>query len=280
MKIFNIPLVIIFCIIFQTCERVEYFPDKPIVVEKTHFLVHRGGGEFDEGNTYKACIYGLPLLDGIECDLQKSRSNTLWLNHSPLISSCGTFAENCFASLSDNSIIQIDSCLGVDKDYTTLERIFAYMHDNYPNKYISLDVKAWSPCDIAGLNITQEMNEMGQAIINLTIKYNLQHKVMVESETGDFLYYVKTHSSFIETYLSTNGDFELGVSRALNAGFSGVSFKYKYLETITKEHIDLIHKKGLKIQLWTLNDSIDMAEALALKPDFIQTDNAEYYKHK
>jgi hypothetical protein len=37
------------------------------------------------------------------------------------------------------------------------------------------------------------------------------------------------HSSFIETYLSTNGDFELGVSRALNAGFSGVSFKYKYL---------------------------------------------------
>lgn len=86
----------------------------------------------------------------------------------------------------------------------------------------------------------------------------------------------KTHTNCIETYLTSFGDFELGISRALDAGFSGISFKYKFKEPILKEQIDLLHRKGLKIHLWTVNDTNDIKEAISLNPDFIQTDSLDF----
>ena len=124
------------------------------------------------------------------------------------------------------------------------------------------------------------MNDLAQKIINLTLKYHLENRVLVESETGDFLYYIKTHTNAIETYLSSFGDFELGVSRALNSGFSGISFEYKFKEPITKELVDLIHRKGLKIQLWTVDGTSDIDEAIALNADYIQTDNIGYLSNR
>jgi hypothetical protein len=186
--------------------------------------------------------------------------------------SCGAFQDRCFASLTSNSIVLIDSCLGNDINYTRLETLFKYVSSNYPDKFVSLDVKAWSPCELASLNIIREMNKMAQEIIGLTLKYHLENRVMVESETGDFLYYIKTHSNGIETYLTTLGDFEMGAARALDAGFSGISFQFKFKEPVVKEQIDLLHRKGLKIQLWTIRDSVTMEEAKSLAPDFIQTD--------
>lgn len=262
--------------ILISCDRVEYFPDNPIIVNKTIVLAHKGGGSFDEGNTFEACKLGLDKLDGIECDIQRSSDNVLWLSHSYKVSSCDNFEGSCFASLNSSTIIQIDSCLGKEKNYTQLEKIFQLMSIYYPNKYISLDVKAWSPCSISGINITKAMNELAQEIINLTKRYRLDNRVMVESETGDFLHYIKTHSENIETYLTTLGDLELGISRALDSGFSGISFDYTHKNSVSKELIELMHRKGLKIQLWTLFGSNDIEEALLLKPDFIQTDYIEY----
>jgi glycerophosphoryl diester phosphodiesterase len=264
--------IILLIIVSISCERVTYFPDNPIVGDKTYMLAHKGGGSFDEGNTMEACIYGLTMADGIEVDIQKSSDNDLWLNHSSKTSSCGSFKEMCFPSTTSSTIIQIDTCLGNHTNYTMLEDVFAYMQKNYPEKFISLDVKAWSPCGISNLNVIHEMNQLAQSIINLTAKYHLENHVMVESESGDFLYYIKKHSDHIETYLATLGDFELGISRALDAGFSGVSFKYKFDEPINKELIDLMHRKGLKIQLWTV-DAADLEEAKLIGPDFIQTDS-------
>ena len=256
-----------------SCERVSYFPDKPIVEPKTFLLAHKGGGYFDKGNTLEGCIHGLTQLDGIECDIQRSADNTLWLSHSPLTLPCENSKEKCFASLTDNSIIEVDSCLGKQFNYTQLETVFSYMSTHYPEKYISLDVKAWTPCDVSNVNITRQMNQLAQEIIDLTVKYHLENQVMVESQTGDFLFYIKSHSDFIETYLTTFGDFEMGISRALYAGFSGISFKYKFQEDIVREQIDLLHRKGLKIQLWTVNNSNDLQEAKNLGADFIQTDS-------
>jgi glycerophosphoryl diester phosphodiesterase len=269
----KIQLSVIVLIASFSCSRVEYYPDKPIVNVKTYMLAHKGGGAFDEGNTMEACKYGLKTLDGIEVDIQKTSDNNLWLSHSSSVLPCGVFDQTCFASISSNTLIQIDSCLGNDINYTELETLFDYISVNHPDKFISLDVKAWSPCDISHINVTREMNKLAQKIIDLTLQYHLENNVMVESEAGDFLYYVKTHSDFIETYLVTLGDFELGVSRALDAGFSGISFQYKFKEPIVKEQVDLLHRKGLKIQLWTVNDTADLEEAKSLNPDFIQTDN-------
>jgi glycerophosphoryl diester phosphodiesterase len=256
------------------CERVDYYPDKPLLNVVTRVLAHKGGGgSFGDGNSFEACVYGLERLDGIECDIQRGSDNTLWLSHSSAVPACGSFAGKCFASLREDAIIEIDSCLGNDLNIARLETIFDYASKNHPSKILSLDVKAWSPCDIGGINVTRQMNQMAAQIILLTKHYGLEHRVMVESETGDFLYYVKTHSDFIETYLTTLGDFELGAARALEAGFTGISYQFNAGEKIVKEQVELLHRKGLKIQLWTIYDSEALERAKALGVDFIQTDD-------
>lgn len=269
-------IIFIQIVAFISCDRVEYYPDKPVAFDKTYLLAHKGGGDSDEGNTLEGSLLGLSLFDGIEVDIQTSSDNTLWLSHSPLLHSCGSFEEDCFVSHTDAEIIEIDSCLGNNINYTSLETIFKYISSNYPDKFISLDAKAWIPCGISGINLIRTMNLFAQAIIDLTFQYHLENRVMVESENGDFLYYIKMNSDFIETYLTSFGDFELAVSRALDAGFSGISFAFKVKEQISKEQVDLIHRKGIKIQLWTINDTSDIREALSMNPDFIQTDNLEY----
>jgi glycerophosphoryl diester phosphodiesterase len=266
-------VAILLVITSVACERVEYYPDKPGTFEKTRVLGHRGGGLYDAGNTMESCKRGLNMLDGIEIDIQKGADNVLWLSHSSSVLPCGSFTGRCFASLNSSSIIDVDSCLGNSINYTPLEAVFEYISIHHPDKFVSLDVKAWEPCEFQGINITSEMNALGEEIIHLTVKYHLENRVMVESETGDFLYYVKKKAgSFIETYLLTLGDFELGASRALRSGFSGISFEYNAEETIVKEQVDMLHRKGLKIQLWTIDDDSEMDEARALSPDFIQTD--------
>jgi glycerophosphoryl diester phosphodiesterase len=263
--------ILIFLALSASCERVVYFPDHPVVTGNPRIIAHKGGGEFDGGNTMKSCAYGLANADGIEIDLQRSSDNDIWLSHSETITACGSFKETCFASISNNTIIAIDSCLGNEVNFTRLEEVFAYMSVNYPDSYVSLDIKAWQPCDISDLNVIRQMNQMAETVISLTTKYHMEGHVMVESEVGDFLYYIKKHFPAIETYLATLGDFELGVSRALEAGFTGVSFHFKFKERITPEMVELIHRKGLKIQLWTVLQE-DMEEAKTTGADFIQTD--------
>lgn len=255
-----------------SCERVEYYPDRPLVFEKTLIIAHQGGGTFDAGNSMEGCMYGLERADGIEVDIQKDDDDELWLSHGSSLPGCGPTEASCFGSRRTATIIQLDACLGTDVNFTQLESVFEYMHLNYPQSFLSLDVKAWKPCELVNINVVHEMNTMAQEIIDLAIMYQMEDRLMVESESGDFLYYVKTHSDKIQTYLLTLGDFELGVSRALDAGFSGVSFKYGEDESVTRELVDLMRRKGLKIQLWTIRDAVEMDAALALQPDFIQSD--------
>jgi glycerophosphoryl diester phosphodiesterase len=261
-------------VITAGCDRVKYFEDAPTENVVTRILAHKGGGgSFGEGNSFESCVYGLARMDGIEVDIQRSEDNFLWLSHSAELPPCGSFEGTCFASLSKQSIVNIDSCLGPDMNFVLLDSLFEYVSTHYPDKYLSLDVKAWSPCEFNDLNVTREMNQLAGKIIALTVSYGLQNRVMVESETGDFLYYVKKNCDFIETYLTSFSDFELGASRALDAGFSGISYQFKIGEELVKEQVELLHRKGLKIQVWTIYDNEALEEAKALGVDFIQTDD-------
>jgi len=258
------------------CDRVVYSPDLPLNVTNTKILAHAGGGWFDQPNTLKGCRYGFSTLDGIECDIQRDADNNLWLSHSNMLTGCGAFRSASFSALPSSSIVQIDSCLGAETDFAQLDSVFRYMSENYPGKTISLDVKPWIPTTFSGLNILNEMNELGQRILELTTLYGLENRVKVESESVEFLQYIRKQTNVIETYLLTFGDFELAVSKALYAKLSGISFKYGYGEGVSKEKIDLIHQKGLKIQLWTVNNPAEIEEALLMGPDYLQTDNVSY----
>ena len=275
----NIFLLVLILFICVACKKIKYYPDKPYGDVETKVLAHRGGGNSSyQENTLEAASYGLSTLDGIEVDIQISKNRTIWMFHSAELPDCGGVSYNCFPETYNSQIIELDSCLGNTFVLSRLEEVFALMSSLYTDKFISLDVKAWAPCEVTSLGITGIMNVIADEIVYLTDKYNLNGHVMVESETTSFLSYLKRKSVGVETYLSTLGDFERGMQIALKGGFTGLSFKYKFDEEITEDHIYLIRKKGLKIQLWTVNEPDEIEEAIFINPDYIQTDNLAYFQ--
>jgi len=277
----SLTVTIIILIVLISCSKIKYYPDKDFPEVKTLILAHRaGGGDSSpyQENTFEAAKYGLSLVDGIEVDVQISKDRTIWLSHNVDLPDCGGISYNCFPEATDNQIIRFDSCNGNTFSYSRLETIFAYMSEYCPNKYISLDVKAWEPCALTSANVLGEMNVIADEIIRLTKKYNCQNQVMVESETATFLSYIKNKSSGIDCYLTSLGDFERAMQLTLESGYAGISFKYKFKEELSAEHIRLMRRKGLKIQLWTIDTVEDIKDALSINPDFIQTDNIIYFK--
>jgi glycerophosphoryl diester phosphodiesterase len=265
---------------FCSCNKIKYYPDKDFPEVKTRILAHRAGGSSEspfQEYSIDAVKNSMPIVDGIEVDLQLSKDRTIWLAHDADLPDCNDIFYDCFPETFDNEIIQLDSCNGNAFDYYRLEDIFAIMASDYPGKFISLDVKAWEPCAFTSSNILGEMNVIGDEIIRLTNKYSLQNRVMVESETATFLNYVQRNSNGIECYLTSLGDFERAMQLTLESGYAGISFKYKFKEEIGPEHVELIRRKGLKIQLWTVNTPESINEALQINPDFIQTDNLEFF---
>jgi glycerophosphoryl diester phosphodiesterase len=267
--------IILLLIIVCSCNKIEYFPDKSYSNNTITILSHHGGADAYPANTIEAAIYGLSVLKGIEVDIQISKDNTIWMSHNAQIVGCDGQNEGCFTQLSDNYLETIDSC-NTATVFSKLEDVFSYMNKNCPEKIISIDVKAWEPCDIYEINVIDNLNVIGDKIIDLTNKYGLNNHVMVESETATFLTHVKNKNAGVDCYLTTLGDFERGMVMALQKGYTGISFQYNIDEIITPEYVALLHRKGLKIHLWTIDSETDFKDAINIHPDFIQTNNIKY----
>lgn len=271
-------LLLLYVMILSSCNKIYYYPDKDLGKPQPLFLAHAGGGNCGfQSNTLKAAQYGLQHFDGIELDIQMSKNNTLWLAHDPELPAYGKFVSICFRSAENSYIDSLNDCLPAENRISKLEEVFSYMAAEYALKFVSLDVKAWSPCNGSNYNILRDMNILADQIIKLKNKYHLMH-LMVESETADFLNYLKENSSGIECYLTTMGDFERGMGVTLNRKLDGISFKYNYKEVISANHVRMLHKKGIKIQTWTIDSEEDLKLVHSFSPDFIQTDNIDYKK--
>ena len=265
-------------LVLSGCEKIYYYPDRPLEDVETLFLAHRGSGNPElERNTLDAAKHGLKRLDGIEVDIQISKDRTIWLSHNVILPECNGKKLPCFPEVYDKEIIELDTCLGTSYTFTRLNEILQFMKDSFPQSYISLDVKAWNPCKFTSLEITGILNVIADQIVAAANFYQLHENILVESEVASFLNYLKKKSNNrIKCYLTTLGDFERGMLLALKADYEGLSFKYNFDEYITAEHVNLLHKKGITIQLWTLNDEEIINESLLLHPDFIITDNIDY----
>lgn len=276
---YSIFCAVLFTLNLSSCEKIRYYPDKEYKEVTTLIIAHRGGGYSGyQENSLEACEFGLSSLDGIEVDIQLTKDRTIWLAHEAVLPECGGISYDCFPEVYDIQIEELDSCKGNSLTFTRLEELFELMSSEYSDKYISLDVKLWSPCKVTSSDVLGIMNVIADEIVALTNKYNLYNRVMVESEVGTFLNRVQKNGSGIGIYLTSFGDFEAAMQHSLEGGLTGISFQYKYDEEITEEHIQLIRNKGLKIQLWTVNDPDYIEEALSINPDFIQTDNINYFK--
>lgn len=254
------------------CEKIYYYPDKSIEIITGQHIAHRGGRTSTiRENTLEGIKSALRYMEGVEIDVQISKNETVWLSHSEMIYNCGT-DKNCFPETTDGFIKSITTCNGLDISYTQLETVFQLIRDSFPSKLIFVDLKGWVPCSINSLDIDGMMRRESEIIIELANKYTIGKNVKFEIEPTTVLDYIQSKKSQLETYYISYGQFERSMLIALKQGYSGLSYKNNVGEKLTKEKIELLHKKGLKIIVWNINNHDEITELEAINVDYIQYD--------
>lgn len=265
-------LFIIFCLLMG-CKKIHYYPDKNIEIKPTQLIAHRGGRTLTiRENTLIGIKAALYYKDGIEVDVMISKSENIWLSHSEIVKGCNKTLK-CFAETKDEDIKAITTCNGQDISYTQLEDVFKFMHDSFPAKLICIDLKGWVPCSGNSIDIEGMMRREGEIIIQMAQKYGLASNLMFEIEATSVLDYLKSKQSGAKTYLVAYGDFERAMLISLKQNYTGISYKTNFKEELTKEKIDLIHKKGLRMLIWNLIDNAtEIPYYTNMGVDFIQMD--------
>jgi len=268
MKIFPI---ILFLILTVSCEKVHYYPDKPIVGLKAA-MAHRGGRtNVLRENCLSTCIEALKTEDGVEIDIQISKDRTIWLTHGLKVENCSGEL-NYFPETKDSTIENIDSCNGKPIGYTKFEELISYTAVNCPNKNINVDLKGWFPCSGSSLDILSMMRLEIEQIIKIGIKYNYLDHLQIETGAVSVLNWGKKISSKVNTYLNVYGDLERGILIALQNKLSGISYKLHIGDELTPDYVHLCHKKGLRVITWNVVDDLELKALQNIGVDFTEYD--------
>lgn len=264
----EILIIIVFVIVgLSACKKLDSFPDAPLETsDSTKIIMHRGGGMSGKGrNTFDGAIYGMSVADGIELDIQQSKDNTPWLGHDSRIEECDENQKECFINLSDSEIEERINC----GDFYTvkLEYIFEEASINYPDAIIVLDCKAWYPCGFSEMNSIRSMKKMGNEIIRLAKIYDLEDNIIIDSGVKAFLKEINKNSN-IKIYYRSFASLDKAARNAFDVNADGVSLDQNRFK-LTKEEVQLLNQKGLEVQLWTIDNKVELDEVLSLHPQQI-----------
>ncbi len=276
MKLLNSFFIILILFLFENCSKPKNSIE-PIQTAATKILIHKGGGGKPFGiyqpNTLDACKEGLKYADGIEIDIQKSRDGTAWLFHDEYFSDCSTDKKIRLPACTDDELKNHAACVGGDFKMTKLEEVFDYYQSILSDKIIHLDIKPWLPTIYSdGLGY---LNSLADEIIRLSDNYNMTEHLIIECEDAMLLNRFRKHSDKFQLYLDSFGDFNTGMKKAMKENYSGVSCKVND-DNLTKEMIDKMHRNGLKVDVWTIDDGADINQYISWKADFILTDNIRF----
>ncbi len=248
---------------------------------ETKFLGHRGSGcsLLQQGymeNTIPSIENAFKYFDGVEVDIQMSKSGTIWIYHDGIINACDTNSKFCIPNSIDSTLENITICHYAYKDRLyKLEELFELLESNQ-SKFVSLDVKGYYPnfC-IPANNVSESyQKQFAKELIKLINNYGLENKILIETDYQYFLDCIKIQKPELNCYLLSYQNFNKALNVALQKTYDGISSNFQDT-SLNKECILNAHKNKLKVQIWTPNNEEDLRRILLLKPDFIQTDNSD-----
>jgi len=274
---FTVSIVFLLMIYWQfmACKKVENFPDKNIAYEGTKIIGHKGSGHWPYGNlrenTLESCLFGFKNADGVEIDVQKSRTGTMWLFHDEFIDECDIHSRGRIPAYSDEEIALHIKCMNspyyhLDK----LESIFLHHVGYRLKKEIVLDIKSWLPTVYS--NSVGYQYDIADEILRLIEKYQLEKYVMVESENALILNRIQKKNTNIRTYLTVFCDVKNGMRKAIKSNYTGISCNTD-CEILNEELLQLAHLKGLRVMVWVPNTFELINHYINMQVDYIQTDN-------
>lgn len=276
MKHLNCIYMIVLCISFLvlSCE------NKPgMKGEKLLFLGHRGSGAnvysgkaagLANENTLNAIKEGCQYLHGAEIDIQMSADSTIWLWHDDLFAYSEDSVPLSIPAMTDAEINQIIGSQSREK-ITSLHDVLIYLNKLPEKKYISLDVKGYFPY-CPNLNGKKYLTTLAAQLTKLIQTCHLTHQIMVETDYQVFLDEMKKQLPEVNCYLLGYTDLISKINKAKEKGYDGISFNASD-SSLNFRNINILKREGLKIQLWTVNDTAKIRSIMKFHPTTIQTDN-------
>jgi glycerophosphoryl diester phosphodiesterase len=110
------------------------------------------------------------------------------------------------------------------------------------------------------------------ATLAVATRYDLTEYIILECEFSSVLSYAEQKNASVITMLNTYGNYEKGKQQALKKKLDGISFKYRMKDELTREKTDELHRNGLRLLVWNVPVSSDVALLTSFNVDFIMTD--------
>ena len=250
---------------------------------------HRGSrGNYPE-NTLSAFKYALDNnINILELDLQLTKDNEIIIYHDKNIDPniCINGPMDAIKKLTLREIKKFDCGSKQNPDFKnqitvpgehipTFKELINMVNKDYYFKNIKFNVEIKTDKE---LDSDDEVLNFAQHLIMIIHNEKLQDQTIVQSFDLRALEYIKQLDPNIKTsYLiikTTNID-DIFLINAKKLGIEIISPEY---DLITKENVDMIHKAGLEVIPWTVNDKATFKKLVEYNVDGIITDYPVEFK--
>ena len=220
-------------------------------------LAHRGGALEANENTLESFMYAHDIgCDYIETDVQISSDGIPYIFHDEDLSRV-VGKKKFFNELSSHEINELT--IFTYQKIPTLKKVLEAL----PDTLFQIDVKT-DDVAIPALKVIEECNALNRVCIasfsskRLEVVRNLYPNICISMGP----------SEIIKTLLGS-----LGLYRKDVPGDCLQVPIYQYgIKIVTQRFINYVHKKGLKIIVWTINDTKTMKKLISMGVDGIITD--------
>lgn len=237
-------------------------------------IAHGGGRGLKPNDTLEAVLHAHQLqADVLEIDIHSSSDGVLVLSHDETVdeqtNGSGLIREMTFAQLQ-----QLDAAQGFDAEQgaslsntgiriPALEAVFRAL----PDARYMIEIKQQSP-SIAG------------ALCDMLRKYGLQQQVLVASFGSQALDAFRQRCPEVATSFSQPETTWLVLLHKLGLAhlypLKGIALQVPLessgIPIVSASFVQDMHERGLKVQVWTINDEQPMRELIELGADGIITD--------
>lgn len=211
-----------------------------------HVISHRGASGEEIEHTFKA--YDLALDYGtkyIEQDLVTSKEGTLYVSHDENAERLTDVDKN-YKDMSDDEIDKLRT--DDDQHILKLEDVFKKYEDS---TYYAIELK--------------EKDNSGaiEPFVKLVKKYDLEDKIIVQARNKEALEAINTNFQDMSKLILVNTDDEL--DDALNQGY--VDIIGANVDLMNKDNVKKVHDSDKDFNVWTLNSTNEIKEAIDLNVD-------------
>jgi glycerophosphoryl diester phosphodiesterase len=243
-------------------------------------FAHRGASAQAPENTLEAFRLAVEAgAGGLELDIRLTRDGEVVVIHDATVDRV-TDGSGAVAGMTLDEVRRLDAGYSFSPDggrsfpYRGREvRIptLAEIYEEFPDTCVNADIKEAQPgAEEAVLSVIQEADAEGRTLVAST-----DHAVLrrFRKVSGDRVSTGASRREIAAFYVLSRLQLEALVSPAYEA--LQVPVEHRVIKLVTPRFVRAAHSRGVRVDVWTINDAAEMRRLLDLGVDVIMTDRPE-----